>query len=81
METAEKHNKIKKKKNNEEKLLWISCYIYHFKWNVREWVALGGLGEKMITFVEIVKGNPGGSNNNNNNNKITCYLMITQNVT
>lgn len=36
--------------------------------------------EKMITFVEIVKGNPGGSNNNNNNTT-TCYLMITQNVT
>lgn len=35
----------------------------------------------MITFVEIVKGNPGGSNNKNNNNKTTCYLMITQNVT
>ena len=35
---------------------------------VREWVeGKGGLSswEKMITFVEIVKGNPGGSNNNN----------------
>lgn len=41
----------------------------------------GGLEEKMITFVEIVKGNPGGSNSKNNNNKTTCYLMITQNVT
>lgn len=77
-----KHEKRKIMRKNCSEIHVISSIFNGMLWEEgRGRVWKEDEGEKMITFVEIVKGNPGGSNNNNNNNTATCYLMITQNVT